>query len=106
MIVNGQFPPPLRFAGLSVKGWTEQRHLPAALYSCSLSYALDMLRPHGFSLVRFSGPYAAFVQNSRLATEMGPTDPDEFACYRGGRVWGFTQAFPIEFVREWFFAPE
>lgn len=100
-IVNGQFPPPLRFTSLMQEGGAE---LPAALYGCSLSYILDILRPHGFHLVRYSGPYAAFLHESRLSEGAGPSDPDEFACYRGARIWGFKEAMPMEAVRDWFFA--
>eukprot|EP00746_Dinoflagellata_sp_MGD_P144152 gnl/MRDRNA2_/MRDRNA2_76902_c0_seq3.p1 gnl/MRDRNA2_/MRDRNA2_76902_c0~~gnl/MRDRNA2_/MRDRNA2_76902_c0_seq3.p1 ORF type:complete len:292 (-),score=34.19 gnl/MRDRNA2_/MRDRNA2_76902_c0_seq3:10-885(-) len=108
MIVNGQFPPPLRFASMAEMGigTDESQSHPNALYSCSLSFALDVLRPHGFHLVRYSGPYACFLHSSRLLPELGPMDPNEFECFRGVRVWGFHKAFPIEFVRDLFFSLE
>lgn len=103
MIVNGQFPLPLRFASMATDAGDVR---PEALYSCSLSFALDVLRPHGFHLVRYSGPYAAFLHENRLPSTLGPRNPNEFECFRGARIWGFKQAFPIEFVRELFFSSE
>jgi len=101
MFVNDQFPPPVKYSSL------DHPYVPDALYGCSLSYAVELLRPRGLNLRHLSGPYAVFVSSAAAASAGSTTGEgdgvDEFECYRDTRIWGSEDDFPIDFVREWYF---
>jgi hypothetical protein len=105
LLVNGMFPPPLRFEPIWVPredlGEAADAEAPkSVMYSCSLSAAVDVLGRLGYPLLRFSGADALFAHQAVAPTVGQAEAADEADCYRHSRIYGFSE-IPIEFVQEW-----
>eukprot|EP00927_Polykrikos_kofoidii_P049782 TRINITY_DN43791_c0_g1_i1.p1 TRINITY_DN43791_c0_g1~~TRINITY_DN43791_c0_g1_i1.p1 ORF type:complete len:398 (-),score=46.33 TRINITY_DN43791_c0_g1_i1:109-1257(-) len=99
LLVHGQVPPPIQFSPIRDTG---SPTVGEAFYSCSVSAVSSVVRDHGFSLLRLSGPYALFVRESLWTASTLPLNEAE--CFRHVEAYG-VDLFPIEFVRDWLFNP-
>ena len=77
MEVNVVFPPPLRFALLSMEHYDSDKR--GALYGCSLAYQIDMMRRHGYALLQMEWNDAIFVQR-HLVPHLLPRRRPPSAC--------------------------
>merc|ERR1712178_424673 len=74
LIVHGQIPPPVQFSTLRSTGKPD---LDQIFYSCSVSAVAAILKLHGMSLLRLSGPYALFVHDEDWKDSSLPLDESE-----------------------------
>mmetsp|Transcript_27533 Transcript_27533/g.47150 ORF Transcript_27533/g.47150 Transcript_27533/m.47150 type:complete len:335 (-) Transcript_27533:5-1009(-) len=77
MEVNIQFPPPLRFALLSIENYNFDKR--GMLYGCSLAYQGDMMSRHGYALLQMEANDAIYVQHDLLPPLL-PTGLPPTAC--------------------------
>eukprot|EP00928_Gymnodinium_smaydae_P082527 TRINITY_DN65867_c0_g1_i1.p1 TRINITY_DN65867_c0_g1~~TRINITY_DN65867_c0_g1_i1.p1 ORF type:complete len:597 (+),score=87.28 TRINITY_DN65867_c0_g1_i1:246-1793(+) len=113
--INFGVPPPFRYSMLHDasrldtvrRDYEGDSYDPAA--GCSLSYALHMLRPFGFHLLRLARQDAIFVHESVGHAFEGLADGplgaarlplDEMECFRRSSLW---MQLPAVYVQEWFF---